>query len=491
MKIYLIVLVIFLVMSNVRILFSLSLREQLLKIFETETSITNYTERITYDDLSTESPPLTLFNIHVTNSSRDKPFILLVDILYLADVHDIQTDELKEAGITKVKLLFFINGTDFYYALRYRTDFTFDQTEKIFSGKSIICHVSPVFDSNKNQLTLKVQNSSGIDALDGSIFSPSGILRNQVAFIKYRHNVNNELHFFGDVFMTNKINVTLEQQLFFDQDTSLDACFNIFQFVRAPEALMTIAENATVTTHNIIFKDFSPQHIALEPQAALIFDNGTTIELAKNEDLAMTWTFRGACTINGRGQTLSLKPLGIIVIDGQGSSLLFDNIIVDGVSLNNIRCLDNSCTISLRRSTIKLSGDFLFEKGRLVILDHVNIQGKKNFEYQTTQQSTIASGGCLKLERNCTFYYKPSVADRALLKMENEDSSLWLSGATLNVSTTGLDLSQGTLIIENKCFLYNSDARSLSEGIIIDNVDIFPGASITLLSGILDYQSAV
>lgn len=412
----------------------------------------------------------------------------LVDVLYIADVHDSQTDELIETGIAKIKLLFFINDGDFYYTMRYKTDFTFDQEGKIFTGKSVICYLSPVFDQDTNELSIKIQNSNGVDAFDGTQFTAKGVLRNQVAFIKYNHNALMEVHFSGDVTVNNKLVISSAKPIYFDQDTELHALFNMFQFARTTQKLINIAENVTLTTKDIILNDFSPQIVDLSANASLIFGDGTTVELGKNEDLAMTWTFCGNCILKGKGQALTLASSGNIVVTGSGSSLLFDNIILKGISSKNICCLDNSCTLSFRDASIVLSGDFVFDKGRLAVLDMLKIRGQKTFGYVTNQQSVVAADSCLWIERNCTFSHNPSSADKDLLNFADESSLLRLSGASLSVSTTGLDLSGGTLIVENKCFLHNNGARCLPEGIIVDSIDIFAGGSLDLKSGILDYR---
>ncbi len=465
----------------------------LIQDFDTETLITSYSERITYNDLAVDSSPLPLFKIHVplnaTNPVLICPFMYLVDILYMADVHDVETDELIETGFTKIKLVFFINDADFYWTVRSKTDFNFDQDEKTFTGRSIIRFLNPLFDKTNDELTIQMQNSSGTSTFDNIAFIAKGVLRNQVAFIKYSHNASMEVRFAGDITINNKLIISEAKPIYFDKDTELHALFNMFQFCRTTQKLINIAENVIVTTKEIILEDFSPQIIDLSANSSLIFGDGTTIELGKNEDLTMTWTFHGACILNGKGQTLTLGQLGKIVVDGHGSSLLLDNITIKGVSSNNICCLDNSCTISFRCTKLVLGNDFFFGTGRFVVLDQLKIGGHKTFEYSTDKQSIITSDSCLLLDRNCNFFYNPSAADRTLLKFDNESSLLQLNGASLSVSTTGLDLSLGTLSIKNKCFLHNNGAHCLSEGIIVNSIDIFAGGSLDLKSGILDYRN--
>ena len=98
---------------------------------------------------------------------------------------------------------------------------------------------------------------------------------------------------------------------------------------------------------------------------------------------------------------------------------------------------------------------------------------------------------------NTTFKYAPSNDSRDLLMLFDKTSELYLDGSSLESTTTGLRLTNGSIIVENKNFLINDGAVSLSEGFAFGNQEaesdlniiIKPGATVQLVSGLLDYQN--
>ena len=81
--------------------------------------------------------------------------------------------------------------------------------------------------------------------------------------------------------------------------------------------------------------------------------------------------------------------------------------------------------------------------------------------------------------------------------MTDVSSQLYLNGCTLSSTTTGLRLTVGTLAIDGLNIIENAGAVSLSQGVAFGdgtlsddlNIDIRPGGSINVVSGILDYQN--
>jgi hypothetical protein len=79
--------------------------------------------------------------------------------------------------------------------------------------------------------------------------------------------------------------------------------------------------------------------------------------------------------------------------------------------------------------------------------------------------------------------------------MENETSNLYLKGCILSSTTTGMRLTNGTLLAESKNFLINT-GTSLSEGICFGDgvasddlhINLLPGATLEV-EGILDVQN--
>jgi hypothetical protein len=160
--------------------------------------------------------------------------------------------------------------------------------------------------------------------------------------------------------------------------------------------------------------------------------------------------------------------------------------------------MDNSCTLSFRNAVWIQDGNYSFTVGRMEVMGNVNMLGRYSFEYASMKPFRIVYDTHLSFDCDMSFSYNPPIANRDLITMDNRSSVLWLNGASVATSSTGLRLTKGTLIIANKTPFYNdtgvslSDGFSLGDGIIASNdlnIEIMPGASIELMSGNLTYAN--
>lgn len=306
-----------------------------------------------------------------------------------------------------------------------------------------------------------------------------------------------DIHIIINVDLDGLLVVSPTHQLFFDETATLNGQTNIALFTKAEQTLVHVADGKTGTFKNIFLEYFSPSFIDLGTGSALLFDT-TKIDLAKNEDLNMTLTFIGNCTLRGEGHVLTLTDLGNIVVSGQGSSLLLEGLIIKGVSGNKIRCTDNTCTISFNNVQWIQDGNFSFTTGRFEVLSDFDLLGSFTFNYRSNRQSQINTGATLILENGITFSYGPGASNRRdLLALQDSTAVLFMNGATLASTTTGLQLTKGILMLDHKNFFQNNGAVSTSQGIafgdgILANdllVQLYPGANINVLSGLLVYQN--
>lgn len=461
-------------------------------------SLTRTSETDNYPDCPIDSAPITLVEIPVPayamTAGSTSPFFCILDITYIADLHDPVSDALLLSGQCKSKILFFCVDGILHSALQLRTVTSFDVLAEKFIDAPLIRFIEPLYDDVAEVLVVQAQNSSGIDVFNGKQFTASGTLKNQVAYITYEDNgphippgpvPEGDYHYSGNIILSSQIDVSADRKLYFDDDTNLSGNYHAISLTPAPYPIIYIATGGAVTLEEIVLQDFSPLHIATDPSTSIVFGNRTTIELAKDETLTGTWSFEGACVLRGNGQTLTLGSLGKINVDKSGSSLLFENITIAGLSDKNLRCLNNSCSFLFKDTKLVLSDDFVVDTGFFNVLDQLKIVGAKTLTYATDQQSTIASNASVYLAKNGTFNYAPPVADSTLINMTDETSTLWLDNATLSVTTTGFRLIDGTLMVANKSFLENTGATSLSESIAIKNIDILAGGSLDVKSGIL------
>lgn len=224
----------------------------------------------------------------------------------------------------------------------------------------------------------------------------------------------------------------------------------------------------------------------------LYFDNAQDIEFHNTFHLEGTWTFSNQNMIEGNGNIIFLEEGGNIVVE-QGSSLLLKNMIIQKVSDVNIRCLDNSTTLSLQDVTYVQDGNYSFSIGVLHILGNFELSGTHTFVYESAQTSTIFSNAKLKLDEGLTFSFDPKwnssftitwidevgeidpwLNARDFLAFQDNSSILQLKGSTLYVTTTGLKLKKGTLRFKEKSFI-KSDFNhefAIEEGLILGNNNV-------------------
>ena len=111
--------------------------------------------------------------------------------------------------------------------------------------------------------------------------------------------------------------------------------------------------------------------------------------------------------------------------------------------------------------------------------------------------STINSLSTLLLDKGLTFSYAPTAARRSLIYMTDKTSWLYVDGCTLHSTRTGLTLTRGTVLFDNKVTLsgegrYTSEAIQFGNGVASSDLDIrlLSGAMLDVY-GRLEYQNTV
>ena len=269
--------------------------------------------------------------------------------------------------------------------------------------------------------------------------------------------------------------------------------------------LITVSAGKTLEFRNVVLWNFSPSHISLGAGAQVIFGTGTTIELGQNEIMPSSnltnLRFQGVTTLNGKGQYLDLGNTASITVAGYGSSLLLENITLKNLGGTKLRTLSSASTVSLREATLKLQTTYTFTQGHLEVVGDSRIVGEKIFSFETPQTSTIHSRSMLTIDTNTTFSYSPKGSNRNdLIWMPDATSIMFFNGTTLKTTTTGIQFTRGTVLVDGRVNFYNDGAsvNNLRQGIRFGdnvsahdiNIKIMPAASINLQSGLIDYRNA-
>ncbi|MDR3550808.1 MAG: hypothetical protein P4L31_05300 [Candidatus Babeliales bacterium] len=178
------------------------------------------------------------------------------------------------------------------------------------------------------------------------------------------------------------------------------------------------------------------------------------INLNSTINLSNRWTFSGNCILDGSGHSLNLVNGGEIIIE-QGSRLELRNILVNNLSGNNVRCLDDASLLNLDTVTFRLSDVYTFTIGSISCVNQVTFNSNGGFDdvfvYQSDQPFAIASNTLLAFDIGTTFSYIASSPD--LLQFADSTAITLLSTATLYASAHGLNLVHGGLFVAGQSFV--------------------------------------
>ena len=160
--------------------------------------------------------------------------------------------------------------------------------------------------------------------------------------------------------------------------------------------------------------------------------------------------------IDGRGSTLYLDDYAHISVDNN-ATLTLKNIRIkntqNGTSNPIVRPSGHRAHVALQNVELALADDFIFRDGRLFVYDNVIVTGESTFSYRSTQESYICDCATLGFDKDTTFEYFPSTDNNNLIKMQSETSTLYLDGATLQATHTGMRLTNGRLCFDNNVML--------------------------------------
>jgi len=292
-----------------------------------------------------------------------------------------------------------------------------------------------------------------------------------------------------DIFLSNDHIMDIQSS------TVIDGKGHTIHLAKDSDGIIQMLDSLNVTFKNVIFRNYRDEIFLFGTDDTLIFGDGVRLELAEHLSMQMPWICQGMVEVNGHDNRLTVNPYGEMVVL-PGGLLKLQNVYLDGVQDNNLRCCDRFATMKLSQSNLELSDVFTFTSGALIIDQEVSINGVGAFNYESNTTSTINATSRLKLT-NIEFRYAPSVARKTLLAFTDQTSELFLNGCTLATTTTGLQLFKGTLRVDNKNQLSNVGAQSLSQAVIFgDGVDgndlilVFsPGGELRLADGIIDYKN--
>ena len=240
-------------------------------------------------------------------------------------------------------------------------------------------------------------------------------------------------------------------------------------------------------------------------------------------DSGVTWSSGGK--IRGRGRaiilngTLSIPASKIIhiaddtIIDGQGNKLEFGEhaqIFVDHdvtLTIKNIVIYNkrnnplNSCIklashrsmLAFDNSVLAAQNDFSFNRGHLFIHNDFVFTGTSAFIYTSPVASFVAPGSALTFDIGSSFSFAPTSTTENIFILQDKSSIIYTNGISLYTTSSGMRLTTGRLLIDNKNDWHSKTetiptsltiSTSRSYGGSINSVDISPGGQFLAVAGI-------
>jgi hypothetical protein len=178
----------------------------------------------------------------------------------------------------------------------------------------------------------------------------------------------------------------------------------------------------------------------------IVFDDNK-ITLIDTIEIDYTWTITEKATLNGDGHKIIFGTDGAIFVRGRNASLLIKNAIVEDVSGNQIRCSDNTTTLSVEDVVWIQDANYSFSKGTISVNGEWLVTGADtSFTYSSDQTSTIQQNAELIFDRNVTFSYDSPAATN--VAMIDATSILHFNGSTLKAEDN-LRLTKGKIIFDD------------------------------------------
>lgn len=335
--------------------------------------------------------------------------------------------------------------------------------------------------------------------------STTGLVKANGGEVRYLRTIPSSYVYDKNTTLGQPVLLTQNKRMSITQDAVITGSGYFIYFGKSTTPLLTISAGKTATFKDVLLRNVRPSLVRLESGASMIFAGKTHVEIGDNDSLSSQWTFTGESVLDGQGFRLTMDG-GSIVVTGSstdasagGAALAIDNITLYDVGDSQpIRCQDVTHTMTLRDVTIHQGAAFTWNIGRLEIIGQTNMVGQQKFSYRSTSSCFIKDAGTWLFDRNMTFSYDPTIQSASLIDMADPDGILYLNGADLYTTHTGLSLTKGTLMIDNKVDVYNVGAVALSQSVRFGNgtsaddlnVHINPGGSLNLQSGVIHYLNA-
>ncbi|MBS1987590.1 hypothetical protein JST56_01190 [Candidatus Dependentiae bacterium] len=176
--------------------------------------------------------------------------------------------------------------------------------------------------------------------------------------------------------------------------------------------------------------------------------------------------FTGDTFIDGNGATLELKEHAQLQIDANATltlrNLTFKNT-RNSLFSGPIRINSSSSKLAFDNVILNPIGDMPFSFGKIYIHNDVIFSGTSALVYYSSSPLFVAPHSRFLFDISTAFSFAPTGTDaKNLFILQDRTSTLHLNGCTLNTTASGMQITKGNLILENKVILNTRNSSTFS-----------------------------
>lgn len=234
----------------------------------------------------------------------------------------------------------------------------------------------------------------------------------------------------------------------------------------------------------------------------LHYCQGTTIRLRENQTLSNTINI-GTDTsgetiildLNGHDLDLSADAAGLTIANNNLTLIIRNGRLINMQNGSGgeikIDAGGTTSTVIFQDVDILLSGDTTFEHHNMTFKGSCAILGNGHQVTCVGTQLTIASGATLRIGRAATLALDDNGGTDATLSFSSSRATLFLQGATFDVSglTAALTLTTGTMRIDDVTTLTGDMTLGSATASLALTIDLLPEANMRIRNGAVTYAN--
>ncbi|MFA6535628.1 MAG: hypothetical protein WCS92_05205, partial [Candidatus Babeliales bacterium] len=180
----------------------------------------------------------------------------------------------------------------------------------------------------------------------------------------------------------------------------------------------------------------------------------------------------GRVVIDGNGHKILLGDSAQLFVDTD-ATLTLRNLVLQNTKNQpghpTVQCASSGSKLCLDDVELALADDFYFNQGQLFVHNDVAVTGTSAFVYRSTNPSYITADSTFYFNPNTTFEFRPSNVEtpnplaQNLLVMQDATSQFFLNGCALKATMTGMRLTKGKLIFDNKVTITSAAQLELKD----------------------------